>query len=143
MANKNPEVHFKDDRTVLFNSGQILKGVHLKEHCLGDVCAIHNPSNHDLRGQLLSFNGRHMVRNVDGDLFIDPDDYFYLKTGYAILRNSAKCALCSDEIQSNHRHDFNTCSCGAIYVDGGLDYIRQGANNFDELIDTSVVVGTP
>lgn len=143
MVNKHPEVQFKTERTVLFNSGQVLENVHLNGDCLGEVCPIHNPSDHELRGQMLSFNGRHMVRTVQDSLLIDPDDYFYLKNGYAILRNSAQCARCSDEIQSNYRHDFETCSCGAIFVDGGLDYIRQGANNLDDLIDTSVVVGTP
>lgn len=34
------------------------------------------------------------------------------------------CRTCLDLIQSMHRHDFVTCSCGAISVDGGSDYTR-------------------
>jgi tRNA(Ile2) C34 agmatinyltransferase TiaS len=42
-----------------------------------------------------------------------------------IIRNSAKCLKCGDEIESAHRHDFKSCKCGAISVDGGKDYIRR------------------
>lgn len=44
----------------------------------------------------------------------------------SILRNAAQCAKCGDVIESRHRHDFVSCSCGAIFVDGGRDYIRYG-----------------
>ena len=58
-----------------------------------------------------------------------------------ILRNSAKCKKCKDEIQSVHRHDFKWCKCGAIFVDGGNEYLRRGndmswPNCFEE---TSIV----
>jgi hypothetical protein len=43
-------------------------------------------------------------------------------------RNRAKCALCEDVIESKSRHDFVSCSCGAIFVDGGRDYCRMGGN---------------
>lgn len=43
-----------------------------------------------------------------------------------LTRNAAKCLLCLDEIESKHRHDFVRCSCGSIFVDGGLDYQRRG-----------------
>jgi len=42
-----------------------------------------------------------------------------------IKRNAAQCLLCNDIIESKHRHDFVSCSCGNIAVDGGLDYIRR------------------
>lgn len=35
-----------------------------------------------------------------------------------------KCLHCGDVIQSTFRHDFQTCSCGSISVDGGGDYGR-------------------
>ena len=41
-------------------------------------------------------------------------------------RNRAKCKLCGDVIESKHRHDFVTCKCKAIFVDGGSDYWRGG-----------------
>lgn len=34
------------------------------------------------------------------------------------------CRKCLDIIQSAHRHDFVTCSCEAISIDGGSDYTR-------------------
>lgn len=42
-----------------------------------------------------------------------------------IVENKAICNKCGDEIFSKHRHDFVTCSCGAISVDGGQEYIRR------------------
>lgn len=42
-----------------------------------------------------------------------------------ILKNALKCLRCGDIIESKHRHDFQTCSCGNFSVDGGHDYIRR------------------
>lgn len=35
-----------------------------------------------------------------------------------------KCLNCKDVIKSKHRHDFVTCSCGKVSVDGGNEYLR-------------------
>lgn len=48
-----------------------------------------------------------------------------------IIRNAARCKLCGDVIESRYRHDFVTCSCGNLSVDGGLDYIRRGWSSKD------------
>jgi DNA-directed RNA polymerase subunit N (RpoN/RPB10) len=45
-----------------------------------------------------------------------------------IHRNAVRCKLCGDEIESTHRHDFRWCSCGAVGVDGGRDYLRRAWN---------------
>jgi hypothetical protein len=29
------------------------------------------------------------------------------------------------------------CKCGAIFTDGGKDYIRRGANDFADIVDMS------
>ena len=42
-----------------------------------------------------------------------------------ILRNKAKCRACGSVIESKHRHDFVSCKCGSIAVDGGKDYLRR------------------
>lgn len=42
-----------------------------------------------------------------------------------IVQNAVSCLSCGDFIYSAHRHHFNTCSCGAISVDGGQDYLRR------------------
>ena len=39
--------------------------------------------------------------------------------------NKAQCRKCGDIIESVHRHDYVKCSCGAIAVDGGRDYLRR------------------
>lgn len=55
----------------------------------------------------------------------------------AILSNSARCAKCDDLIHSLHRWDFRQCKCGAIFVDGGYDYLRHGGDPAD-FIDLSI-----
>ena len=32
---------------------------------------------------------------------------------------------CGDTIESHSVHDFKTCSCGAVSVDGGHEYLRR------------------
>jgi len=41
-------------------------------------------------------------------------------------KNRARCKKCKDIIESKYRHDFVSCKCGAIFVDGGNDYWRSG-----------------
>ena len=43
-----------------------------------------------------------------------------------IVRNRAQCPKCKDVVESTHVHDFRNCRCGAISVDGGLEYLRRG-----------------
>ena len=45
-----------------------------------------------------------------------------------ILSNQARCMACGDEPYSAHRHDFQYCKCGAMAVDGGMDYLRRLGN---------------
>jgi hypothetical protein len=56
---------------------------------------------------------------------------------YKIIHNKAQCKKCGDIIESKYRHDFVSCKCGSIFVDGGLDYCRSGADNFENFIDLS------
>lgn len=42
-----------------------------------------------------------------------------------IIQNAVSCLSCGDFIFSSHRHDFVTCTCGAISVDGGQEYLRR------------------
>lgn len=54
-----------------------------------------------------------------------------------ILRNAIRCVRCGDIIESKSEHDFQTCSCGAVSVDGGHLYLRrvfsQGVDDYEEL----------
>lgn len=42
-----------------------------------------------------------------------------------IKRNRIQCKHCEDIVESKHQHDFKRCRCGAVAVDGGLDYLRR------------------
>ena len=37
----------------------------------------------------------------------------------------ARCTRCGDVLKSEHRHDFRSCGCGAVAVDGGQSYLRR------------------
>jgi hypothetical protein len=59
-----------------------------------------------------------------------------------IIVNSARCKKCDDVLVSKHVHDFVTCQCGSISVDGGLEYIRRCGNlaDIEELSEMIEVV---
>lgn len=40
-----------------------------------------------------------------------------------IYMNVAKCTRCGWIIRSKNRHDYQTCKCGAVSVDGGSWYV--------------------
>lgn len=42
-----------------------------------------------------------------------------------ILSNQVRCHSCNDTPYSANRHDYKSCKCGAIAVDGGMDYLRR------------------
>lgn len=46
-----------------------------------------------------------------------------------IKRNAIKCNHCGDVIESTHVHDFQQCSCGTVFTDGGKEYCRRGFKN--------------
>ncbi len=48
------------------------------------------------------------------------------KLKYKIISNKARCDECGETIESKHRHDFVTCKCGNLHVDGGRDYLKRG-----------------
>lgn len=55
-----------------------------------------------------------------------------------IVVNKVRCRKCGDIIESKSVHDFVTCKCGTVSVDGGHDYIKRCVPNaegdfFEEL----------
>ena len=42
-----------------------------------------------------------------------------------IIRNANRCNHCGDIIESISAHDFRTCRCGCVSVDGGHEYLRR------------------
>ncbi len=55
---------------------------------------------------------------------------------HKILKNAVRCNCCVDIIESTHRHDFKTCSCGRVSVDV-LDYIRRSFRSRDDFTELS------
>jgi hypothetical protein len=137
-------------QTIQLTSGQRLSAVHKASQCEPRNCPLHRPSEHEYRDLPLFFTGTYMVR-LAGEIsdehptgeIIDPDDYEYNRSGKAILRNSAFCKGCGEEIVSVYRHDFVTCPCGNVSVDGGGAYLRRVTKGTHEFKDTSVVVTKP
>lgn len=61
-----------------------------------------------------------------------------------ILCNQVKCLICEDTPYSASVHDFKSCNCGNVYVDGGMNYLRRLSENaslFEE-ISISMEEGT-
>lgn len=46
-----------------------------------------------------------------------------------VWRNEAKCLGCGDTIRSTNRHDFRSCKCGNLSVDGGSWYCKRSVGN--------------
>ena len=46
-----------------------------------------------------------------------------------IVRNAIRCTHCGDVIESTHVHDFKSCSCGTVSVDGGHEYLKRSFKN--------------
>lgn len=57
-----------------------------------------------------------------------------------IIKNVARCRKCGDVIESTDRHQYVQCSCGAVAVDGGHDYLRRCYNNKEDIEELSVSV---
>jgi len=59
-----------------------------------------------------------------------------------IIKNAARCVKCGDVIESTNCHDFKYCSCRAVAVDGGREYLRRVGNPGD-CEDLSITDETP
>jgi hypothetical protein len=46
-----------------------------------------------------------------------------------LKRNAIRCLSCDDVIESRYQHDYVTCGCGNVAVDGGLAYGRRSFPN--------------
>jgi len=42
--------------------------------------------------------------------------------------NQIKCLKCKDVIRSQNRHDYRTCECGAVSVDGGSCCLKRSGD---------------
>ncbi|MED9979549.1 MAG: hypothetical protein UFP41_05100 [Bacilli bacterium] len=48
-----------------------------------------------------------------------------------IISNKIKCKKCGDIIEPKSTNDYKKCSCGAVTVDGGKDYLKRIGNEKD------------
>lgn len=51
----------------------------------------------------------------------------------AIVYRSVKCLSCGDILVSRHRHDYSTCECESITIDGGFDYLKLDSESPDNI----------
>lgn len=58
-----------------------------------------------------------------------------------IIENKVKCLICNTIIESKTNHDFATCPCGNVFVDGGKEYLRRGAVHMDKYQELSITEG--
>ena len=56
-----------------------------------------------------------------------------------IIQNQVRCNKCGDEPYSAHRHDFKYCRCGAVAVDGGMEYFRR-VGSYDNMTELSMTM---
>jgi len=53
-----------------------------------------------------------------------------------LVKNCIECACEKKEIIcSASRHDYKTCSCGKVAVDGGLDYAKRSGEGYREMAE--------
>lgn len=57
-----------------------------------------------------------------------------------IIKNRAFCTLCGVEVESKSVHDFVSCRCGNLSVDGGREYLRRLFRDESTIVDTSIVM---
>ncbi len=52
-----------------------------------------------------------------------------------IISNKIKCKKCRDVVESKNTNDYKKCSCGAVAVDGGKDYLKRigSEEDYEEL----------
>ena len=57
-----------------------------------------------------------------------------------IKTNQIMCVHCLDIIESENTHDFKRCSCKAVAVDGGLDYLKRLSKSENDYIELSETI---
>lgn len=66
----------------------------------------------------------------------------YAGVRYHQVRHAVECKKCRDTIESTSIHDFKTCSCGAVSVDGGISEGNRILGNPSDIEDRSVYCAT-
>jgi hypothetical protein len=77
-----PDGLWLHNRIYVDGTGQVIGMVHLKKHCRGRPCPIHNPSDHSMRGFRTHFRtDRYLMERIcpHGVGHPDPDDLAFQK----------------------------------------------------------------
>jgi len=61
-----------------------------------------------------------------------------MKDNKVIISNQIECNSCHDKIWSGHVHDFVTCDCGNVNVDGGNCYMSRGWKTGESYTEQSI-----
>ena len=56
-----------------------------------------------------------------------------------IKSNKAQCLECGEIVESKSHHDFVSCLCGNLSVDGGKAYLKRSIRNPKGYTDLSVI----
>ena len=54
--------------------------------------------------------------------------------GGKVLVNCVQCPKCGEIIYSRCRHDFRSCTCGYVSIDGGNDYCKVSCEDLSTII---------
>lgn len=56
-----------------------------------------------------------------------------------IVKNSIRCKHCLEIVESIENHDYITCTCGKVGVDGGRQYLRR-VGSLEDYEELSVLI---
>lgn len=142
MNSPRLETTYDDSRRIAYlSSGKNILNFHTIEYCSNKNCPVHHPREHEYSDLPLDWVAGSFVRlspSFHGGMMIDPDDFAYNSGRGVIIRNSAQCGQCGNEVISTYTHDFRSCECGNVSVDGGHSYVRHLMENPELYKNTSI-----
>lgn len=59
-----------------------------------------------------------------------------------IVSNEVECLECHDRPFSAYKHDYKSCKCGAVSVDGGQSYLRRSLKKGKAMKELSINLST-
>jgi hypothetical protein len=62
----------------------------------------------------------------------------YAGVRYTQTRHAIQCTKCLDTIESKHVHNFKSCSCGAVGIDGGITAGNRILGKLSDMEDRSM-----
>jgi len=66
----------------------------------------------------------------------------YAGVRYQQIRHAVECKKCHDTIESKDPRDFQTCSCGAVSIDGGISEGNRILGDPSNIEDRSIYCAT-